>query len=292
MGECDGKVEKERFLSCFCGQPFLDQLNCSIGVGSGAKVIEGHSIAADDFVVVDEVCAPARTAFASSPVVSPSFEHTERMREALVDRPGSTRVDALAVDLAFCAQMPLADMIGVVSGVSQQSGYGHHMVVEVAGVAGQSILRCTWVFGNSSLHDAQAVDVVLDAGENLRAAGRTGGLGMVVGQLHPFGGKRIDDRRRSFAAEGAKIGIPRVICHQQHNVGALGCCGRAFLLGIGCAGCHQPEEQQSGGEEHPPPQASGGDRPVRRLPGSPPSTNLIFRCHVCSPGQTDGTDKK
>ena len=291
VGERDSKVEKERFLSSLCGQPFLDQLNRPIGVGSSAKVIEGHSIAADDFVVVDEVCAPARTTFASSPVVSPSFEHTERMFEALVDRPGPTRVDALAVDLAFCAQMPLADMVGVVSGISQQSGHGHHMVVEVAGVAGQPVLRCAWVFGNGSLHDAQTIDMVLDAGENLRAAGGTGRLGMVVGQLHPLGGKRIDDRCRSFAAEGAKIGIAGVICHQQHDVGSLGCCGRAFLLGVGCARRHQPEEQQSSGEERPPPEASRGDRPVRYLPGSPPSTIWIFRCHGYSPGQTYRMDK-
>ena len=287
MGQGDRIVDEERFFAARGCQTFLDQFNRPVGLGAGAKIIEWHAIAADDLVIIDKVRAPTRSTFAGSPVVATALEHTERVIEALVDRPCPARVDALAVDFAFCAQVPLAHMIGIVSGIAQQRGHGHYMLVEVASVAGQPILCCVRVSGDCALHDAQSIDMILDTGQNLRTAGRTGRLGVVIGELHTLGRKRVDHWSRRFTAERPEIRISRVIGDQQHDVRAWCPCCWCFLLRIDILGIGQQQRDQRDGEKEFPPSVPCMDRPRGCIVEDLLGRRLFFKCHMCSPGKTE-----
>ncbi|MNP37939.1 hypothetical protein D3C76_1314160 [compost metagenome] len=113
--------------------------------------------------------------------------------------------------------MPLAGHEGVVAVVPEQFGQRRHAFVQMPFVAGLALLFGLQVFG----HGSQAGLVVVNAGQQHRAAYRTGRPCIEVGQAHALVGESLEGWRGDFSTERLGIGKAQVVRDDQQDIGAF-----------------------------------------------------------------------
>ena len=117
----------------------------------------------------------------------------------------------------FGAEMPLAGHHGAIAGVAQAFGDGGRPIGEVALVA-----RLAGLLRRADFHHrAHAHLVVVAAGHQHGAGGRTQGRGVEVGQAHAARDQRVEVGRIGLATKTGEVGPAHVVDHDDEEIWAF-----------------------------------------------------------------------
>lgn len=153
-----------------------------------------------------------------------------RLEAVVVGRPRQQRERALETagvgrQFGGQAQVPLAAHQCLVTGLAQQLRQCHHLVIQVALVAGLADQLRRQRLG----HGADTGDMVVGAGEQHRAGRRARRGGVEVGQAQAVQGECVQVRRGNFPAKRTEVREAHVIGQDHEKIGTLRHQGTPFF---------------------------------------------------------------